>query len=118
MPKDVLTTLGINSQELTDIVSENPSLRGFLSGYISEYKLRNFFTSDKRISNVHKYDDHDRSRKSDMVLTYKNTEISIEVKSLQSSTIKNENGIYTGKVQCDASDRRTIKLPNGKTLST
>lgn len=118
MPEDILTILGITSGELTEIVKENPSLRGFISGYISEYKLRKFFSEDKRISNVRKYDDHDRTRKSDIVFTYKGCDISVEVKSLQTSTIRKDGDTYVGKTQCDASDKRPVKFPNGKILST
>lgn len=118
MPQDILTTLGLTPQELTEIVRENPSLRGFISGYISEYKLRKFFASDKRISNIRKYDDHDRSRKSDIVFTYKGEDISVEVKSLQTNSIRKEGNVFSGKTQVDASDKRPVKLPNGKTVST
>lgn len=118
MAQDILTTLGLTPQELTDIVRENPSLRGFISGYISEYKLRKFFAADNRISNVRKYDDHDRSRKSDIVFTYKGVDISVEVKSLQTNSIKKEKDNFLGKTQVDASDKRPVKLPNGKTVST
>lgn len=118
MPQDILTTLGLTAQELTEIVRENPSLRGFISGYISEYKLRKFFASDKRIGNVRKYDDHDRNRKSDIVFTYKDVDISVEVKSLQTNSIRKEGDTFLGKTQVDASDKRPVRLPNGKTVST
>ena len=118
MSQDILTTLGLTPEEFTEIVKENPSLRGFISGYISEYKLRKFFALDKRISNVRKYDDHDRGRKSDIVFTYKGVEISVEVKSLQTNSIRKEEKEFIGKTQVDASDKRPVKLPNGKTVNT
>lgn len=118
MAQDFLTTLGLTPQELTEVIQNNPSLRGFLSGYISEYKLRKFFMSDDRISNVRKYDDHDRSKKSDLVFTYKGVDISVEVKSLQTNSIRKNGNVFTGKTQVDASDKRPVKLPNGKTVST
>lgn len=118
MTQDFLTTLGLTPQELTEVIQNNPSLRGFLSGYISEYKLRKFFMSDDRISNVRKYDDHDRSKKSDIVFTYKGVDISVEVKSLQTNSIRKNGDVFTGKTQVDASDKRPVKLPNGKTVST
>lgn len=118
MSQDFLTTLGLTPQELTEVIQENPSLRGFLSGYISEYKLRKFFMSEDRISNVRKYDDHDRSKKSDIVFTYKGVDISVEVKSLQTNSIRKNGDVFTGKTQVDASDKRPVKLPNGKTVST
>jgi hypothetical protein len=118
MENDILKILGINSEELTEIVQANPSLRGFISGYISEYKLRKILAADKRISNLRKYDDHDRTRKSDLVFSYKGIEISVEVKSLQTSSVRNENGVFTGKAQCDASDKRPVKFPDGTSLNT
>lgn|SRR3989338_1607587 len=118
MTKDILKILGISSKELSEIVGANPSLRGFISGYISEYKLRKILAEDKRISNIRKYDDHDRTRKSDLVFCYKGFDISLEVKSLQTKTIRKENETYIGKAQCDASDKRAVKLPNGKFVTT
>lgn len=118
MSQDILTTLGLTPQELTEIVRENPSLRGFISGYISEYKLRKFFAADKRINNIRKYDDHDRTRKSDIVFTYKDIDISVEVKSLQTNSIRKDGNIFLGKTQVDASDKRPVRLPNGKTVNT
>lgn len=118
MSQDLLTTLGLTTQELTEIMKENPSLRGFISGYISEYKLRKFFASDESITNIRKYDDHDRSRKSDIVFTYKEVDISVEAKSLQTNSIRKEDSGFFGKTQVDASDKRPVKLPNGKTVST
>lgn len=118
MSQDILTTLGLTPEELTEIVSANPSLRGFISGYISEYKLQKFFASDQRISNVRKYDDHDRSKKSDTVFSYKGVDISVEVKSLQTNSIRKEGKEFLGKTQVDASDKRSVNLPNGKTVNT
>lgn len=116
--EDILKKWQIEPQEISQIISENPSLRGFLVGYISEYKVRKIFLSDKRISDLHKFDDHDRSRKSDIVFQYKNTGISVEVKSLQTASVKKNDEGLVGRFQCDASDRRVIILPNGKSVET
>lgn len=114
----ILTKWKLTVEELTEIVNENPSLRGFISGYIGEYKAKKIFLSDARITNLKKYDDHDRSRKSDIAFTYKGIEIAVEVKSLQSSTVKKDGRGYKGKFQCDASDKRPVRLPNGSVVST
>ena len=53
-----------------------------------------------------------------MNLIYKGLGIRVEVKSLQSHTIKHEKNLWTGKFQCDASDRREVLLPNRKRLET
>jgi len=118
--KTILETWGISAEYLTQVIMENPSSRGMLIGYIAERKLRDFFEADGRASNLHKDDDHDRKKKGDLVITYKGLEFRIEVKSLQTNSIKtsDDGKTYTGKVQCDASDKRTITLPNGQSIST
>ncbi|MBI4210593.1 MAG: restriction endonuclease [Candidatus Diapherotrites archaeon] len=116
---DIFKYWDFKPSELTDIINANPSLRGFLQGYISEYKLRQFLLTNKNVNNLVKYDDHDRTRKSDLVVTYKGVDIAIEVKSLQTATVKQkENGGFVGKFQCDASDSRTITLTNNETIKT
>ena len=116
---DVFKDWDLKPDELNEIVNANPSLRGFLFGYVGEYKVRHIWLSDNRISEVVKYDNHDRKRKSDIVITYKGVPISIEVKSLQTRTIKKEkDGTLVARFQCDASDSRNVSLPNGETLKT
>ena len=115
----ILQRWGITAEELTEIVVANPSMRGLMVGYVAEYKLRKmFFESDTRVENLTKYDDHDRGRPADLEFTYRRVPIRVEAKSLQTATIKKTGRVYVGKFQCDASDRRTVRLPNGETLST
>ena len=54
--KTILEKWQISAEELTKIVEENPSLRGFIFGYVSEYKARSFVSvkpsaSTLRVSN-------------------------------------------------------------------
>lgn len=116
--KTILERWQISAEELTQIVDENPSLRGFIFGYVSEYKARVFFDGNSKISDLKKYDDHDRLSKGDISFQYKGREFKIEAKSLQTNSVYQENGIWKGKFQCDASDRREILLPNGHTVNT
>lgn len=95
---------------MTEIVRQNPSMRGLMLGYVAEYKLRKIHFSDPCFENVHKSDDHDRKKKGDLTVTYKGREFRIECKSLQTNSIKETESGYLGKYQCDASDRRTIKV--------
>ncbi len=119
MKQSILDKWAISDMELTSIVDENPSLRGFIFGYVSEYKARSFFVNRKGITNLKKYDDHDRKDKGDISFIYKNREFKIEVKSLQTNLAKNlGNDTWCGKFQCDASDRRAILLPNGNLVNT
>jgi len=114
----VLKRWGLTEQELTEIVQENPSMRGLMLGYIAEYKLRKTCFSDPVFEGIHKADDHDRSRKGDLTVTYKGREFRIECKSLQTNSIKKTGEGYEGTYQCDASDRRMVKLRGGKKIET
>ena len=119
MKKDILERWEISSEDLTTIIDENPSLRGFIFGYVSEYKVRNFFYGHPNVENLKKYDDHDRTSKGDISLLYRGREFKIESKSLQTNLVaQDEDGNWIGKFQCDASDRREIKLPNGHIVNT
>ena len=117
--KTILERWQISATELTRIIDDNPSLRGFIFGYISEYKVRTIFEGHPGIKNLMKYDDHDRTSKGDISFYYKGREFQIEAKSLQTnSVIQLGNDQWKGKFQCDASDRRKISLPNGHTVDT
>ena len=116
--ESVLDTWDISEQELTSIVDMNPSMRGFMIGYIAEYKLKKMHFSDNIWKNVRKDDDHDRKKKGDLVFLYKDHKFRVECKSLQTNSIKYEKGVYTGNYQCDASDKRKVNLKNGETIET
>ncbi len=88
MANTVLDRWEITPEELTELVNDNPSLRGMLMGYVAEHKFRKVFAGDARITSARKYDDHDRTKKGDLVVTYKGTDFIFELKSLQTNTIK------------------------------
>ena len=114
----ILDRWQISATQLTEAVDANPSLRGIMLGYVAELKLREMWFDNPEITRHLKYDDHDRTRKGDLVVFYKGKEFIIEAKSLQTNTISFQNGIWSGKTQCDASDRRIVTLPNGKKIET
>ena len=115
----ILERWKITAEELTQIVDDNPSLRGFIFGYVSEYKARAYFDGHAGIANVMKYDDHNRKDKGDISFRYKGKEFRIEAKSIQTNSVMNMgDNRWTGKFQCDASDRREIMLPNGHKVNT
>jgi hypothetical protein len=119
MSQNVLKYWDISSDELSEIITAAPSLRGMIEGYVAEYKLKKFFKASGKINgDVGKYDDHDREKRGDLFVSYKGKKIGIEVKSLQTNTIKQVEGKLKAKFQCDASDRREVKLPNGEKLET
>ncbi len=114
----ILRRWGISAGELTALVDENPSLRGILLGYVAEHKFRELIERHPLISETRKHDDHDRTRKSDRVIVYKDREFSVEVKSLQTNLIRERDGKWHGRAQVDASDRRTVVFPDGSRLET
>jgi transcriptional regulator with XRE-family HTH domain len=116
---NILEKWDMKVTDFETLIQDNPSLRGFVIGYLAESKLRELISKDTRISGLKKFDDHDRKNKHDLVIVYKNREYSIEVKSLQTSTVKvKEAENYEARFQCDASDKRKITLDDGQEVTT
>ena len=112
--KNILERFEISVGEFTEIVDANPSLRGFILGYIGEAKAKKLIKENPSVSDIYKPDDHNRKSKGDLYIKYKGKEFRIEVKSLQTNDVQNLGGDnWVGKYQCDASDSREIGLPNG-----
>lgn len=114
----IIEDWGLSVEDLNHILAERPSARGILSGFIAEYKLQRTVFSDARIHKLQRHDDHDRSRLGDFSFQYQGELISVEVKSLQTKSVKRTNGGRTGKCNVDASDRRYVELPNGERIHT
>lgn len=111
--------MGITEQELTDLVDQNPSLRGILLGYVAEKKFHDTFLEHPEISEKSKDDDHNRKKKGDRRIIYKGKTLTIEVKSLQTAMVKRLGpDQWIGKAQVDGSDRRIVKFPDGTMLNT
>lgn len=131
-----LADWNLSYEEIDELLTHNPSLRSFVSGYAAELKCRDlYFSNDDRASNVFKYDDHDRTKKGDICITYRGQIFNIEVKSLQTNSIKGPRNppkrpklgwtspypFGTTKIatfQCDASDRRKVKFKDGSEVET
>lgn len=106
--------------EINELLTDNPSLRSFVSGYAAEMKARRmWFEPDKRVTGIGKPDDHDRTEKGDIYFQYKGYRFSVEVKSLQTNSIKKfADGTMKGTFQCDASDKRNVVLKDGTNFAT
>jgi hypothetical protein len=107
--------LGVKVRDLEEIIESRPSLRGLVVGYLAETRLVEMWFPHY---SVEKVDDRDRAHKGDRLLTYKRKQFRIEVKSLQSNSVKKTTDGWTGKFQVDASDSRPVTLPNGERLKT
>ena len=118
MVSSILDRWDFTADELTRLIDDNPSLGGMVLGYLAELKLEGILQADERVTDVFKYDDHDRTGSGDRVATYSGRQFIFEVKSLQSATvIQTEHG-WVGRTQVDASDRRTVALPDGSEVET
>ena len=116
----ILEQWSITLDDLNKIIAERPSLRGILMGFIAEYKLIQmlFENNDSRIGGLVKYKNHDRTQLGDLGFSYKGVPVSVQVKSLQTNSISKTGTRYSGRFQCDASDKRSVRLPNGETVET
>lgn len=116
--KNILDLWEVTHEELGGLIETNPSLRGIVFGYLAEHKLKKMLLLDPRISGLVKYDNHERTEKGDLGFRYMGVPVILEVKSLQTATVKQTSEGYSGRFQCDASDRRTVSLPSGKEIET
>lgn len=116
----ILDEWGITPEQLTELLDENPSLKGMLLGYTAELKLKEIITSFPEVSFTTKFDDHNRKKKGDLYIVYHEKAFDVESKSLQSSMIEfdEKNQEWLGKAQVDASDRRIVTLPSGEEVNT
>ena len=114
----IIEDWGLTPDELNFVLSERPSVRGILIGFVAEYRLQQGIFSDARIHHLRRYDDHDRSRPADFSFDYQGETITVEVKSLQTASVRRTNGGYVGRCTVDASDRRRVTLPDGSSLET
>jgi hypothetical protein len=112
----VLDDWKVTRKELDEILSTRPTARGYLFGFVAEYKLTKMHFTDPRISGLGRARDHERSRPGDMTFNYKGVPVSVSSKSLQTNSVRAIDGGYTGSCQCDASDKRTIRLPNNEVM--
>jgi hypothetical protein len=115
----------VNPEHLLEVMRDNPSLRGFTYGYVAENEFVHWLKDREIEAHQHyKPDDHKKT-KSDRTLTYKGKAHTIQLKSMQTNSIRDAKeadrkaGIkFTATVQNDASDSRDVLLPNGHTVHT
>lgn len=111
MDETILQRWEISESELTQLVDDNPSLRGYLQGYVAERKLWSKFLG--RVDAIRKPADHDRAERYDLAVEYRGHEFTVEAKSVRPFYDKGR-----GTVGVRVSDQRKVKLPNGRTVNT
>lgn len=111
----------LSYDEINELLTDNPSLRSFVMGYAAEVKCKNlWFDGAEGITNLRKEDDHDRLKKGDISFDYKGHAFAVEVKSLQTASIRryDDGAAAGGSFQCDASDKRPVFFADGSSVDT
>ncbi|MGA3264641.1 MAG: hypothetical protein ABSC47_11425 [Terracidiphilus sp.] len=114
----LLEAWSLTSEELSEILSQNPGMRGLMFGFVAEYKLKKLWLERPEIENLVRPRSHDRTQKCDFRFDYKGTDVRVEVKCLDTPKVKEVPGGYEGTFQCNASDKTPVNLPNGETVNT
>jgi hypothetical protein len=107
--------LEVSLEDIERLAEKRPSFRGILIGYLAEQKLEDMYLKDHKPEVP---DDHKRDDKGDRTIVYKDTKIRVEIKSLQTNSVKKSGTGWTGSFQCDASDSSYKDLPNGDNVKT
>ena len=103
---------------LVEAIRTRPSLRGMTYGYIAELEFAKYLKEELGITEQTVDDDHKKT-KSDITFVFNGKVYTSQVKCLQTTLIKEMRpGVFSAVVQNDASDRRTVTLPNGEKIQT
>jgi hypothetical protein len=105
----------LSYEEINELLTQNPSFRGFVLGYAAELKVRELWFNEHvpSVSNVVKYRDHDRTKKGDIAFDYHGSRFTVEVKSLDTNSIRSLSTGFRATFQCNGSDSRPVKFPDG-----
>jgi hypothetical protein len=101
------------------VLEETPSVRGMVYGNFAETMFAESLVAiGVPVEDQRRDDDHAKT-KSDRTFKWVNRSYTVQLKSMQTNSIRQlDDGTFTAKIQCDASDKRPIKLPNGHTVAT
>ena len=81
----ILDRRDFTAEKLTRLIEDSPGLGGMVLGYLAELKLEGILRAGERVSDVFKYDGHDRTGSSDPVAAYCGRQFIFEVKSFSLS---------------------------------
>ncbi len=76
---DLWAQWGLTAKELSEIVAENPSMRGLMFGFVAEYKLKKDWLLRTGITNLERPRSHDRKQKCDFRFDYRGINVKVEV---------------------------------------
>jgi hypothetical protein len=107
-----------DAKDVVSVLKSNPSLRGIVMGYVAEDRFEILVLSRLAgATRIRKDDDHKKS-KSDRRFVHGGREYTVQLKSIQTNSIRDKDGMVVAVVQNDASDKRKLSLPSGKTIET
>jgi hypothetical protein len=106
-------------ETLYKVLEEVPSLRGIVYGNVAEVHFSRWLEEKGIPLESQTRDDDHLKTGSDRTIQLKGRQYTVQVKSMQTNSIAEiEPGVFQANIQVDASDRRTVTLPNGHTVST
>ena len=112
----------VDPERLVDIIKQTPSLRGMVTGYLSEEMFEKHILEDNnKIDDIRSHDDHNRKfNKIDRDFIYNERRYGIQIKSIQTNSVcwRSDLNCLVADVQNDGSDKRTVHLPNGNAIQT
>lgn len=97
--------------DIQALMEENPSLRGYVQGYLAELMLKRQLLQEGIVAKIDKIPDRD-SQKGDLLVEYKGQLITIEVKSLATASVKEDvlNDTWEGFVLVKNTDKKEIEV--------
>lgn len=110
---------GFTMDDIQEMIDENPSLRGFLQGYLAERALKKQLLKIEGVTSVTKIQDRD-VEKGDFRVVYKDVPITIEAKSVATASIKEDvlTQAWQGSVVVKNTDRRELTMEGLGTFQT
>jgi hypothetical protein len=117
MPNSLFT--GFSMQDLEDMVDENPSLRGYIQGYLAERRLKTQIETLPYVTSVEKIKDQS-DEKGDFRVIYKGMTLTVESKSVATDSVKEDllTQTWQAKVRVKNSDRREVIIEGFGTINT
>lgn len=109
----------LSLSDFESLVAENPHVYAPMSGFLAEYQCRERHLKRPEITKLARPSGYDKNEKGDFTFIYKEQLVRLEVKSLDGPRVEQQGAeCWTGTFQCNASDKRSVLLPNGHKVET
>lgn len=109
--RDMSILSAFSKEEIEQVINDNPSLRGFLQGYLAEVALKKLILEIPGVTSVTKIPDQ-ADQKGDFMVKYHGVDISIESKSIGTNSVKEDvlNDTWQGTVHIKNTDKRDVEI--------